>query len=105
MSTDLRDGNQALFEPMSIARKHQLFDLLCEIGFREIEVAFPAASQVEFDFVRQLIEQQRVPNDVTISALTQARPHLLTRTLEALPVQGIHALNVKACICADLPWL
>ncbi|TDN61018.1 2-isopropylmalate synthase [Halothiobacillus neapolitanus] len=84
MSTDLRDGNQALFEPMSIARKHQLFDLLCDIGFREIEVAFPAASQIEFDFVRQLIEQQRVPDEVTISVLTQARPHLLTRTLEAL---------------------
>ena len=72
LATDLRDGNQALIEPMSAARKRQLFALLVEIGFKEIEVAFPSASQTDFDFVRQLIEQDAVPADVTLSVLTQS---------------------------------
>ncbi|MEZ5740029.1 MAG: 2-isopropylmalate synthase [Burkholderiaceae bacterium] len=83
-SVDLRDGNQALIEPMDIARKQRMFDMLVAIGFKEIEVGFPSASQVEFDFVRQLIEQDRVPDDVTIQVLTQARGHLIERTFESL---------------------
>lgn len=84
MSTDLRDGNQALFEPMSPARKLEMFEMLCRIGFKEIEVAFPSASQTDFDFVRKLIEEDRVPQDVTIEVLTQAREHLIRRSFESL---------------------
>jgi 2-isopropylmalate synthase len=84
LSTDLRDGNQALFEPMSIERKLQLFTMLCAIGLREIEVAFPSASQIEFDFVRLLIERGHIPAGVTIAVLTQAREHLIERTIEAV---------------------
>ena len=84
MSTDLRDGNQALFEPMNIARKMRMFRALCEIGFKEIEVAFPSASQTDFDFVRTLIEGDHIPDDVTIEVLTQAREHLIRRTMESL---------------------
>lgn len=81
LSTDLRDGNQALAEPMDSARKLQFWDLLLECGFKEIEVAFPSASQTDFNFVRQLIEEQRIPQDVTIQVLTQAREDLILRTL------------------------
>lgn len=84
MSTDLRDGNQALFEPMDVERKMRLFRTLCAIGFKEIEVGFPAASQTEFDFVRHLIEGGHIPPDVTIEVLTQARDEIIVRTLEAL---------------------
>ena len=84
LSTDLRDGNQALIEPMNIERKLQLFKLLVQIGFEEIEVGFPSASQTEFDFVRYLIEQQLIPDDVTIQVLTPAREHLIRRTFDAL---------------------
>jgi len=84
MSTDLRDGNQALFEPMNAARKLQMFRKLVAIGFKEIEVAFPSASQTDFDFVRQLIEQGEIPDDVTIEVLSQAREHLIRRTMESL---------------------
>ncbi|MBI3431680.1 MAG: 2-isopropylmalate synthase [Hydrogenophilales bacterium] len=84
MSTDLRDGNQALFEPMNVERKMRMFRTLCEIGFKEIEVAFPSASQTDFDFVRELIEGGHIPNDVTIEVLTQAREHLIRRTMESL---------------------
>lgn len=84
MSTDLRDGNQALFEPMNAERKMRMFRMLCQIGLKEIEVAFPSASQTEFDFVRQLIEEDLVPADVTIEVLTQAREHLIRRTIESL---------------------
>ena len=84
MSTDLRDGNQALFEPMNSERKHAMFNLLTRIGFKEIEVAFPSASQTDFDFVRELIEQDRIPPDVTIECLTQARAPLIERTIEAM---------------------
>ena len=84
MSTDLRDGNQALFEPMNAARKLQMFRQLVAIGFKEIEVAFPSASQTDFDFVRQLIEGGEIPDDVTIEVLSQAREHLIRRTMESL---------------------
>ena len=84
MSTDLRDGNQALFEPMNVDRKLRMFKMLCDIGLKEIEVAFPSASETEFTFVRRLIEEKRIPNDVTIEVLTQAREHLIRRTFESL---------------------
>ena len=84
MSTDLRDGNQSLFEPMNGDKKMRMFKALCAIGFKEIEVAFPSASQTEFDFVRGLIEDGHIPDDVTIEVLTQAREHLIRRTFESL---------------------
>src|ERR1700761_4569926 len=83
-SVDLRDGNQALIEPMDGARKRRMFDMLVKIGFKEIEVGFPAASQTDFDFVREIIEKDLVPDDVTIQVLTQARPELIARTYESL---------------------
>jgi 2-isopropylmalate synthase len=83
-SVDLRDGNQALIEPMDAARKRRMFDMLVKIGFKEIEVGFPAASQTDFDFVREIIEKRLVPDDVTIQVLTQARPELIARTYESL---------------------
>lgn len=83
-SVDLRDGNQALIEPMSVVQKAKMFDLLVEVGFKEIEVGFPAASQPDFDFVRSLIEQNKIPDDVTIQVLTQSRPELIQRTFESL---------------------
>ncbi|HEX5802298.1 MAG TPA: 2-isopropylmalate synthase [Azospira sp.] len=84
MSTDLRDGNQSLFEPMNGERKMRMFRMLCEVGFKEIEVAFPSASQTDFDFVRGLIEGGHIPDDVTIEVLTQARAPLIERTMESL---------------------
>ena len=92
LSTDLRDGNQALIDPMSPARKMKMFDLLVKMGYKEIEVGFPSASQTDFDFVRQLIEQDRVPEDVTISVLTQAREDLIERTVQSLV--GVHHANI-----------
>jgi 2-isopropylmalate synthase len=83
-SVDLRDGNQALIEPMSVVQKKAMFDLLLEVGFKEIEIGFPAASQPDFDFVRSLVEEDRIPDDVTVQVLTQARPELIQRTFEAL---------------------
>ena len=92
LSTDLRDGNQALIDPMTPSRKMKMFDLLVRMGYKEIEVGFPSASQTDFDFVRQLIEQDRVPEDVTISVLTQAREDLIERTVQSLV--GIHHANI-----------
>ncbi|MGE8620533.1 MAG: 2-isopropylmalate synthase, partial [Achromobacter spanius] len=83
MSTDLRDGNQALIEPMSVERKLRFFEQLVKIGFKEIEVGFPSASQTDFDFVRKLIDEKRIPDDVTIIVLTQSREDLISRTVEA----------------------
>jgi 2-isopropylmalate synthase len=83
-AVDLRDGNQALIDPMSPERKHKMFDLLVNMGYKEIEVGFPSASQLDFDFVRQLIEGGRIPDDVTIQVLTQSREHLIERTYESL---------------------
>ncbi|WP_313699103.1 2-isopropylmalate synthase [Pantoea sp.] len=99
LSTDLRDGNQALAEPMGRARKMAFWDLLLGCGFREIEVAFPSASQTDFDFVRDLIEQQRIPADVTLQVLTQAREDLIARTFVALqgaPRAIVHLYNATA---------
>ncbi len=84
MSTDLRDGNQALIEPMSAAKKLRFFEMLVKIGFKEIEVGFPSASQTDFNFVRKLIEENRIPDDVTIIVLTQSRDELIRRTVESL---------------------
>jgi 2-isopropylmalate synthase len=98
-SVDLRDGNQALIEPMDMDRKLRMFDTLVKIGFKEIEVGFPSASQVEFDFVRKLVDDDLVPDDVTIQVLTQAREPLIRRTFESL--QGakkviVHLYNATA---------
>ncbi|GIJ51729.1 2-isopropylmalate synthase [Virgisporangium aliadipatigenens] len=83
-AVDLRDGNQALIDPMSVERKRRMFQLLVQMGYKEIEVGFPAASQTDFDFVRTLIEQDMIPDDVTIQVLTQCRDHLIERTFESL---------------------
>jgi 2-isopropylmalate synthase len=87
-SVDLRDGNQALVNPMNVEQKTRMFELLLKLGFKEIEVGFPSASQPDFDFVRKLIEENRIPNDVTIQVLTQAREDLIARTYESL--DGVH---------------
>ena len=99
LSTDLRDGNQALAEPMDSTRKLQFWDLLLGCGFKEIEVAFPSASQTDFNFVRQLIEENRIPDDVTIQVLTQAREDLIHRTFESLrgaKQATVHLYNATA---------
>ena len=83
-AVDLRDGNQALIDPMSPERKRVMFDLLVRMGYKEIEVGFPSASQTDFDFVRSLIDTNAIPDDVTIQVLTQARDHLIKRTYESL---------------------
>lgn len=83
-SVDLRDGNQALIDPMSVEEKMRLWDLLLEIGFAEIEVGFPAASQPDFDFIRRIIDEDRIPDDVHIQILCQARKELIERSVEAL---------------------
>ena len=83
-SVDLRDGNQALIEPMGLEEKLEFFQLLVDIGFKEIEVGFPASSETEFDFIRALIERNMIPDDVTIQVLTQAREHIIRKTFEAL---------------------
>ncbi|MDH2017820.1 2-isopropylmalate synthase [Acinetobacter ursingii] len=84
MSTDLRDGNQAIFEPMDIDQKFKMFQMLVKIGFKHIEIGFPSASQVDFDFTRKLIEENHIPDDVYIEVLVQARDHLIERTFESL---------------------
>jgi 2-isopropylmalate synthase len=99
LSTDLRDGNQALIDPMSPSRKRTMFDLLVRLGYKEIEVGFPSASQADFDFVRSLIEEDRVPGDVQISVLTQARDELIDRTVQSLagaPRATVHLYNATA---------
>jgi 2-isopropylmalate synthase len=92
LSTDLRDGNQALIDPMSPARKMKMFDLLVAMGYKEIEVGFPSASETDFGFVRQLVEGDKVPEDVTISVLTQAREDLIERSVQSLV--GVHHANI-----------
>jgi len=99
LSTDLRDGNQALIDPMSPARKRAMFELLVRLGYKEIEVGFPAASQTDFDFVRQIIADGIVPEDVTISVLTQAREELIERTVQSLvgaAKANVHMYNATA---------
>ena len=83
-SVDLRDGNQALIEPMGHEKKVKMFELLCSLGFKEIEIGFPAASQTDYDFVRYLIEEKKIPNDVTVQVLTQSRQHIIEKTFESL---------------------
>ena len=99
LSTDLRDGNQALIDPMSPSRKRTMFDLLVRVGYKEIEVGFPSASQADFDFVRSLVEGDLIPDDVQISVLTQARDELIERTVQSLagaPRATVHLYNATA---------
>ena len=99
LSTDLRDGNQALIDPMTVARKLKMFELLVSMGYKEIEVGFPSASQTDFDFVRKLIDEDRIPDDVQISVLVQAREDLISRTAESLVGArraNIHMYNATA---------
>jgi 2-isopropylmalate synthase len=99
LSTDLRDGNQALIDPMSPSRKRTMFDLLVRMGYKEIEVGFPSASQADFDFVRSLVEGDLIPDDVQISVLTQARDELIERTVQSLvgaPRATVHLYNATA---------
>ena len=105
LSTDLRDGNQALIEPMDPERKRRMFDLLVQMGYKEIEVGFPAASQTDFDFVRSIVEDGAVPEDVTISVLTQARTELIERTVNSLvgaPRATVHMYNATAPVFRDI---
>jgi 2-isopropylmalate synthase len=105
LSTDLRDGNQALIDPMNTARKRAMFDLLVRLGYKEIEVGFPAASQTDFDFVRELISSGRVPDDVTISVLTQAREELIERTIQSLVGANratVHLYNAAAPVFREV---
>ncbi|MDX1754830.1 MAG: 2-isopropylmalate synthase [Marinobacter sp.] len=100
-AVDLRDGNQALVKPMTVQQKQRLFDLLVKLGFKEIEIGFPAASQPDFDFCRALIEENRIPDDVTIQVLTQAREELIARTFEALegaPRAIVHVYNSTSTV-------
>jgi len=99
LSTDLRDGNQALIDPMTPARKHKMFELLVRMGYKEIEVGFPSASQTDFDFIRELIEGGKIPDDVRISVLTQARDELIERTVQSLvgaKQATVHMYNAAA---------
>ncbi|MDF9813151.1 2-isopropylmalate synthase [Streptomyces sp. SPB162] len=99
LSTDLRDGNQALIDPMSPARKRAMFDLLVKMGYKEIEVGFPSSGETDFAFVRSIIEEGAIPEDVTISVLTQAREELIERTVESLvgaPQATVHLYNATA---------
>ncbi|QOQ38711.1 2-isopropylmalate synthase [Trueperella pecoris] len=105
LSTDLRDGNQALIDPMDPDKKRKMFDLLLAIGIKEIETGFPAASKADFDFVRSLIDDDAVPEDVTISVLTQSRPEIIHRTvdaLEGLPRATVHLYNATAPVFRDV---
>jgi 2-isopropylmalate synthase len=101
LATDLRDGNQALVDPMSPARKHKMFELLVRMGYKEIEVGFPASGQTDFDFIRELIEEDRIPEDVRISVLTQARDELIERSVQSLAgarMATVHLYNATAPI-------
>lgn len=104
-SVDLRDGNQALVEPMVVEEKVEMFNMLVKMGFKEIEIGFPAASQIEFDFLRQLVERNLIPDDVTVQVLTQCRDHLVKRTFES--IQGIkkavvHIYNSTSTLQRDV---
>ena len=104
-SVDLRDGNQALIEPMVVEEKIEYFCMLVKLGFKEIEVGFPSASQIEFDFLRQLVERNLIPDDVCVQVLVQCRDHLIKRTFEAL--EGIktaivHIYNSTSTLQRDV---
>ena len=102
---DLRDGNQALVEPMVVEEKIEMFNMLVQMGFKEIEIGFPAASQIEFDFLRQLVERRLIPDDVTVQVLTQCRDHLLKRTFESIqgiPKAVVHIYNSTSTLQRDV---
>ena len=104
-SVDLRDGNQALVEPMVVEEKVEMFNLLVKLGFKEIEIGFPAASQIEYDFLRQLVERKLIPDDVVVQVLTQCREHLIKRTFDS--IQGIkkavvHIYNSTSTLQRDV---
>lgn len=104
-SVDLRDGNQALIEPMIVEEKIEFFNMLVKLGFKEIEVGFPSASQIEYDFLRELVEQRLIPDDVTVQVLTQCREHLIERTFEALegiPRAIVHIYNSTSTLQRDV---
>jgi 2-isopropylmalate synthase len=104
-SVDLRDGNQALIEPMVVEEKIQFFNELVKLGFKEIEIGFPSASQIEFDFLRQLVDRKLIPDDVTVQVLTQCRDHLLKRTFEAIqgiPKAIVHIYNSTSTLQRDV---
>ena len=104
-SVDLRDGNQALIEPMVVEEKIEMFNMLVKLGFKEIEIGFPAASQIEYDFLRQLVDRKLIPDDVLVQVLVQCREHLIDRTFESL--QGIkkavvHIYNSTSTLQRDV---
>ncbi|MBR6281119.1 MAG: 2-isopropylmalate synthase, partial [Lachnospiraceae bacterium] len=104
-SVDLRDGNQALIEPMNVDEKMEMFELLLKLGFKEIEIGFPAASQIEFDFLRRLVAEHKIPDDVKVQVLSQCRQELIDRTFEA--IQGIknvvfHIYNSTSTLQRDV---
>lgn len=104
-SVDLRDGNQALIEPMNVEEKVEMFNLLLKLGFKEIEIGFPAASQIEFDFLRKLVDENMIPDDVKVQVLSQCRQELIDRTFEA--IQGIknvvfHIYNSTSTLQRDV---
>ena len=104
-SVDLRDGNQALIDPMVVQEKIEMFEFLIKLGFKEIEIGFPAASQIEFDFLRQLIERKMIPDDVRVQVLTQCREELIDRTFEA--IEGcsqaiVHIYNSTSTLQRDV---
>ena len=105
-SVDLRDGNQALLEPMNVAQKCRLWDLLLKIGIKQIEVGFPAASRPDYEFVRWLIEQDAIPADVTIQVLVQAREDLIRRTFEAglKSMNGCSSVARSVCTRKQATW-
>lgn len=105
LTTDLRDGNQSLVEPMDPGRKRLMFDLLVKLGYKEIEIGFPAASQTDFDFVRSLVDSGAVPEDVTVSVLAQSRPEIITRTVQSLvglPRATLHLYNATSPLFRDV---
>ena len=111
-SVDLRDGNQALIEPMSLEEKLEFFQLLVDVGFKEIEVGFPAASETEYNFMRALIDREMIPDDVTVQVLTQAREHIIRKTFEAVqgaPHAVVHLYNsapsTAICLISSLLFL
>ena len=104
-SVDLRDGNQALIDPMNVEEKMEMFRLLLKLGFKQIEIGFPAASQIEYDFLRKLVAENMIPDDVQVQVLTQCREHLIKRTFEA--IQGcknviIHIYNSTSTLQRDV---
>lgn len=104
-SVDLRDGNQALIEPMNVDEKMEFFELLLKLGFKEIEIGFPAASQIEYDFLRKLVAENKIPDDVKVQVLSQCREELIDRTFEA--IQGIknvvfHIYNSTSTLQRDV---